>query len=84
MTRQLLPTLQNLTGFIRRDPHAMEILVFALVAVSLYFFADWLLRRIEVAAGRVLPQRSLVFFAILLIGSIVTFWIIRNAFSAWR
>lgn len=59
----------------------MEILIFALVAVSLYFLADWLLRWIEAAAGRVLEQRSLVFFAILLVSAVVAFWVIRVAFS---
>lgn len=60
----------------------MEILVFALTAVSLYFFADWLLCRIEAAVGRVLEQRSLIFFAILLVSAVVSFWIIRVAFFA--
>lgn len=73
---------RDLTGFISKAQHVMEVFLFTLVAVLLYFVADWMLRWIEAAAGRVLPQRSLVFFAILLIGGIVTFWVIRNAFSA--
>jgi hypothetical protein len=55
----------------------MEFLVFALVAIGLYFLSDWLLRRIEAAAGRVLEHRSLVFFAILLGGALLSFWLFR-------
>jgi len=60
----------------------MEFLVFALLAVVLYAFADWLLRRIEAAAGRVLEQRSLIFFAILLILALLCFWIVRRLIPA--
>lgn len=56
----------------------MELVVFTLVAVGLYFLSDWLLRRIEAAVGRVLEHRSLIFFAILLISALGSFWIIRR------
>jgi len=59
----------------------MELLVFAVVAVALYGLSDWLLRRIEGSAGRVLQQRSLIFFAILLVSSVASFWVIRRLFG---
>jgi hypothetical protein len=59
----------------------MEFLAFALVVVGLYFLSDWLLRRIEVAAGRVFEHRSLIFFAILLATALLSFWLIRGFFA---
>ncbi len=44
----------------------MSTIYFTLVAALLYLFSDWVLRRIEVAVGRRLEHRSLVFFCILL------------------
>jgi hypothetical protein len=55
----------------------MEFFIFTLVAIGLYVLSDWLLRRIEATAGRVLEHRSLVFFAILLALAIGSFWLIR-------
>jgi len=55
----------------------MDFVVFTLVAVGLYFLSDWLLRQIEAAAGRVLEYRSLIFFAVLLISALGSFWLIR-------
>jgi hypothetical protein len=59
----------------------MEFLVFALVAIGLYLLSDWVLRRIEAAAGRVLEHRSLVFFAILLGAALLSFWLFRLLFA---
>jgi len=56
----------------------MEILYFTLAAILLYFAADWILNRIENAAGRRLEYRSLVFFAILLAMALVSFSLIRR------
>jgi type IV secretory pathway VirB2 component (pilin) len=44
----------------------MSIVYFTIVAIILYFAADWLLERMEIAAGRRLEYRSLIFFVILL------------------
>lgn len=60
----------------------MEILYFVVVAVALYAFSDWLLRRIEARLGRHLEQRSLIFFAILLTSALVSFGLIRLLTSA--
>ena len=44
----------------------MSAVYFTIVAIILYFAADWLLERMEIAAGKRLEHRSLIFFAILL------------------
>ncbi|MDH5469745.1 MAG: hypothetical protein OEY45_03785 [Gammaproteobacteria bacterium] len=56
----------------------MTILYFTLAAIILYLAADWILRRIETAAGRQLEHRSLVFFVILLTMAVTSFGLIRN------
>ena len=56
----------------------MQIVLFTIVAVGLYFFADWLLRVIEHYRGAPLPNRNLVFFAIILVATLVSFEIIQR------
>ena len=56
----------------------MEAVYFTLTAIVLYFGADWMLHRIEVAAGRRLKHRNIVFFAILLIMALTSFALIRH------
>jgi hypothetical protein len=56
----------------------MEIIYFTLAAVMLYFAADWILDRIESAAGRRFENRTLIFFAILLILAMTSFALIRH------
>jgi len=60
----------------------VEFLLFAVVAVVLFFLSDWLLRRLEAALGRSLEQRTLVFFAILLGTALISFALIRQLFGA--
>ena len=55
----------------------MEILYFTVAAIFLYVGADWILNRIEAAAGRRLGYRSIIFFAILLIMALSSFALIR-------
>jgi len=55
----------------------METLYFTIVAIFLYFAADWSLDRIEKALGRRFENRSLVFFAILLLMALASFALIR-------
>jgi len=54
-----------------------EILVFTLNAIVIYFVADWILRLIETRRGKVLAQRQIVFFAIILVLAMVTFRLLR-------
>jgi len=56
----------------------MSIVYFTLVAIILYVVADWLLERIEVAAGKRLQHRSLIFFAILLSLALTSFSVIQH------
>ena len=56
----------------------MSIVYFTIVAIILYFAADWLLERIEVVAGKRLEHRSLVFFAILLTLALSSFTLIQH------
>ncbi len=56
----------------------MSIVYFTLVAAILYLFSDWLLLRVEAAAGRRLEHRSLVFFCILLALALTSFTLIGH------
>ena len=55
----------------------MQIVYFTLVAAILYLFSNWLVDRIEIAAGRRFQYRSLLFFAILMVLALVSFNLIR-------
>jgi hypothetical protein len=55
----------------------MDLLYFTLVAVALYFGADWLLDRLERARGRRFENRQVVFFLIILPLALVSFWAMR-------
>lgn len=56
----------------------MEIILFTLVAIGLYLVSDWIVQRIEIAAGRRLEHRSLLFFALIAILAVTTFSLIRT------
>ena len=56
----------------------MSIVYFTLVAIVLYALADWLLVRAEIAAGRRIKHRSLVFFVILLTLALSSFSLIQH------
>ena len=51
----------------------MEILLFTLVAIALYFAADWALRQLERLHGAPLPHRGLFYFAIILALTLLSF-----------
>ncbi len=56
----------------------MEILLFTLAGILLYFVSDWILLRIEDYVGRRLEYRTLIFFAIILVLSISLFNLIQS------
>jgi hypothetical protein len=56
----------------------MQTLVFALLAIGLYLVSDRLLLALEARAGRRFDNRTLVFFAILLVLSLVSFSLVRR------
>jgi predicted PurR-regulated permease PerM len=58
----------------------MDIVWFTLVAVALYFGADWLLDWIERKRGARFENRQIAFFAIILPLALAAFWLVR-AFS---
>jgi hypothetical protein len=53
-------------------------LYFTLAAIVLYLGADWILNRVESAAGRRLEYRSIIFFAIFLAMTLSSFALIRH------
>ncbi len=55
----------------------MDLVYFTLVAIGLYFGADWLLERLERARGRRFENRQVVFFLIILPLAFVSFWLVR-------
>ncbi len=55
----------------------MEAVYFTLVAILLYFVADFILDRAERMAGRRFDNRSLIFFGILLVLALGSFSAIR-------
>ena len=66
-------------AFMRRHGRMlMSIVYFTLAAVALYLLSDWILERVEVAAGRRFQYRSLVFFSILLTLAMTSFALISH------
>jgi len=51
----------------------LEILLFTIVAIALYFAADWGLRMLERMHGAPLPYRNLVYFVIILLLALGSF-----------
>mgnify|MGYP001579753678 FL=1 len=56
----------------------MELIAFTLTGIVLYFFSDWLLDRIEQARGARFENRSIIFFAIILVLALVSFQVINR------
>ena len=55
----------------------MDIVYFSVVAIALYFGADWLLEYLERARGARVEHRQVVFFAIILPLALLAFWLLR-------
>ena len=62
----------------RSGSTVMETLSFILLAIALYFAADWILRRAEARAGRRFENRSIIFFGLLLAMALASFAVLRN------
>jgi hypothetical protein len=58
----------------------MEILYYTVTAVVLYFVADWVLDRIEIAYGQRFKFRSLIFFVIILVLALIVSQLARFFF----
>ncbi len=55
----------------------MEVVYFTLVAAALYLLSNWILDRLEISAGRRFEYRSVLFFGILLVLAMISFYLIR-------
>jgi predicted PurR-regulated permease PerM len=55
----------------------VEAIYFTLVAAVLYLASNWIVDRLEIAAGKRFKNRSLLFFAIILVLALATFSLIR-------
>jgi hypothetical protein len=51
----------------------MQYVYFTLSAIILYLASDMILTKIEAKRGKPLPNRSLIFFAIILVLAVVSF-----------
>ena len=56
----------------------MEMLYYTVAAIFLYLVSDWILNRIEIRRGKRFENRSLIFFAIILVLSVVLFNLIQQ------
>jgi surface polysaccharide O-acyltransferase-like enzyme len=59
----------------------MQIIVFTLNAIVIYFLSDWIVRMIEMRRGEALKQRQVVFFVIFLALAMVSFRLLRGLLS---
>jgi len=55
----------------------LQIVYFTLVAALLYLVSNWIVDQVEVAMGRRLEYRSLLFFGILMSLALTSFYLIR-------
>lgn len=60
----------------------MQALYYVLTGAVLYVVADWILRQLERRRGALFPNRTIVFFGILLTLALITFQAIRYVADA--
>jgi len=56
----------------------MDLVYFTVVAIGVYFAADWLLDWLERRRGERFENRRVVFFAIILPLALAAFWLMRH------
>ena len=56
----------------------MEMLYYTVAAIFLYMVSDWILNQIEIRRGERFDNRSLIFFAIILVLSVALFNLIQQ------
>jgi len=56
----------------------MEMVYYTVAAVLLYLVSDWILNRIEIRRGKRFEHRSLIFFVIILVLSLVLFNLLQQ------
>lgn len=57
---------------------AIEIILFTLAAIFLYFFSDWVLNQIERRRGVRFQHRSIIFFVIIIAATMLVFSFMRQ------
>lgn len=60
----------------------MEIVYLTVAAIALYVVSDRILDAMERRAGRRFEQRSMIFFGLMLVLSLITFAVIRAVFGS--
>ncbi|VAW81641.1 hypothetical protein MNBD_GAMMA14-1151 [hydrothermal vent metagenome] len=60
----------------------MEMVYYTLAAIVLYVVSDWVLNQVETRRGERFDNRSLIFFAIILVLSVSLFKLIQYLQSA--
>ena len=55
----------------------MEMVYYTLAAIVLYVVSDWILNQVEIRRGERFDNRSLIFFAIILVLSVALFKLIQ-------
>ena len=55
----------------------IEMMVYTVVGIILYFLSDWILVKVENVAGRKFDNRNLAFFAIIMTLALGSFAVIR-------
>jgi len=56
----------------------MEMLYYTVAAIFLYMVSDWILNQIEIRRGKRFDNRSLIFFAIILVLSVALFNLVQQ------
>lgn len=59
----------------------MQYIMYTITAVILYLLADWMLNQIEIAIGKRLAYRSVVFFIIIFSLAIISFELLDQMFG---
>jgi hypothetical protein len=60
----------------------MQIVVFTLNAIVIYFLAGWIVHMIEARRGEVLKQRQVIFFAVFLVLALASFQLLQNLLAS--
>ncbi|HXK55767.1 MAG TPA: hypothetical protein PLZ16_03905 [Gammaproteobacteria bacterium] len=56
----------------------LDIAAYIVVGLVLYFVSDWILNQIEIKRGERFQNRSLVFFAIIMLLALVSFELLKR------
>ena len=60
----------------------MEIVVFTLNAIVVYFVADWIIRAMERKKGEALKNRQVIFFVIFLSLALISFNVLKTLLTS--